>query len=117
MTQELVTDGVAIERLQRLGGAELVRGMLELFLAQAPERIRALEAAAAAGDASQVEKAAHSLKSSAGNLGALRLQNAAALLELAAGGGFIDTAVVHRVRTAHEATAEVLQRVLEEMGS
>jgi HPt (histidine-containing phosphotransfer) domain-containing protein len=117
MTEEPLTDGAAVERLQRLGGAVLLRGMLELFLTQAPERVRALEAAAAAGDAARVEKAAHSLKSSAGNLGALRLQHAAALLELAAGGGVIDAAVVHRVRTAHDATFEALQRVLEETGS
>jgi two-component system, sensor histidine kinase and response regulator len=117
MNEQPLLDGAAVARLQRLGGGELLRGMLELFLTQGPERLDAMDAAAAAGDAAHVERAAHSLKSSAGNLGAQRLQHAAELLELAAGAGVLDAAVVHRVRTAHDATAEVLQRVLEELAT
>ena len=104
----------AIERLRRLGGANLVRQMLELYLAQGPERIHALVEGAGAGDADRVERAAHTMKSSAGNVGALRLQHTAERLEAAAGAGVIDPLMVERLVREYHESAALLRSVLEE---
>ena len=68
------TDATALDRLRRFGGAALLGRMVDLFLVAAPERIAAAAAGTAAGDAERVERALHSLKSSSGQLGALRMQ-------------------------------------------
>lgn len=67
-------DDAALERLRRFGGEKLLSRMIELFLVAAPERIGAARAGVAALDAQAVELALHSLKSSAAQLGALRMQ-------------------------------------------
>ncbi len=81
---ELVLDPTAITRLIRIGGVKLARQMVGLFLEHGPDRVAAAEAGAVVGDCRMVEAATHSLKSSAGNVGAARLQQASAALELAA---------------------------------
>ena len=70
-------EGAALERLTRIGGQEFLLEMIELFLEHAPERLAAARAAFEAGDFPSVYRAAHSLKSTAGNLGARGLQGAA----------------------------------------
>lgn len=64
----------ALDLLRRVGKDNLVRGMTERFEANAPARVSAMRASCAAGDAAGVASAAHSLKSSAGQLGAVGLQ-------------------------------------------
>jgi HPt (histidine-containing phosphotransfer) domain-containing protein len=68
------TDGTALDRLRRFGGASLLGKMIDLFLVAAPERIEAASRAATAGDAEGVERALHALKSSSAQLGAMRMQ-------------------------------------------
>lgn len=68
------TDQAALDRLRRFGGGKLLGEMIALFLAAAPERLGLARAAAARGDAKDVELALHSLKSSAAQLGALQMQ-------------------------------------------
>jgi HPt (histidine-containing phosphotransfer) domain-containing protein len=114
MSDEPVIDRSAIERLGRLGGPDLVRRMLELYLENGPERARALGERAAAGDVSGVERSAHTMKSSAGNLGAVRLQRAAERLEAAAAAGSIDSAIVSELLSEFEESSRELRRVLEE---
>ncbi|HSJ31313.1 MAG TPA: Hpt domain-containing protein [Longimicrobiales bacterium] len=114
MTEPPVVDPAAVERLRRLGGANLVRQMLELYLAQGPQRIRSLLDGAATEEADRVERSAHTMKSSAGNVGALRLQLTAEGLEAAAGAGIIDHVMVERLVRQYEESAAVLRGVLEE---
>ncbi len=76
-----VIDPSAVDRLLRIGGARLARQMIELFLQHGPERIALAESGLAAGDIRQIEMSAHSLKSSAGNVGAVHLQRSATELE------------------------------------
>jgi HPt (histidine-containing phosphotransfer) domain-containing protein len=83
-TDEL--DPVAFERLQRLGGTKLLREMIDLFLAHAPGKVEAALQAGANGDVVGVNRAAHSLKSSAANLGAHVVRDHAAELERVAAG-------------------------------
>lgn len=117
MTADPVLDGVALERLEKLGGTALVRQMIELYLANGAERIRALQDGAAAADAAQVERAAHTLKSSAGNLGALRLQRTAEALETVAAGGTIESELVRRVIEQYEASEAALTETLRRLES
>ncbi|HEX8209821.1 MAG TPA: Hpt domain-containing protein [Longimicrobium sp.] len=67
-------DPAALERLHRWGGDALRTQIVEMFLARAPDQIAAALAAAERGDAEEVRKVAHTLKSSAGQLGAVTLQ-------------------------------------------
>lgn len=114
MTGQPIVDAAAVDRLRRLGGTSLVRQMLELYLAQGAERIRALLDDAAAGDSEGVERTAHTMKSSAGNVGALRLQRTAEGLEAAAGAGVIDAVMVERLVQEYHDSAALLRAVLEE---
>ncbi|NLG60901.1 MAG: hypothetical protein GX539_01555 [Candidatus Cloacimonetes bacterium] len=66
-----VLDIRALERVQRIGGLQLVQRMIRAFLEHVPARVDALLASASALDAA---RAAHAIKSSAGNLGLERLR-------------------------------------------
>jgi HPt (histidine-containing phosphotransfer) domain-containing protein len=72
-SESLALDPGALARLERFGGKKLLLEMIALFQAAAPERIAAASAGLASGDLSAVELALHSLKSSSGQLGAVRL--------------------------------------------
>jgi HPt (histidine-containing phosphotransfer) domain-containing protein len=74
-------DEVVLERLRRLGGDALVERMIALFMANARVRLQAAHAAMRSGALEEVGRAAHSLKSSAGNVGAIRLLHLAGALE------------------------------------
>lgn len=74
-------DPVAIARLRRLGGDVLTGRMASLFLELAPQRLSEARTGLAAGDHDAVRRAAHSLMSSAGNVGANAVLEAAGRLE------------------------------------
>jgi CheY-like chemotaxis protein len=74
-------DPAALQRLQRLGDDAFVCKMIDLFLDYAARKITEARAAQAAGNFTGVEKAVHPLKSSAGNVGARRVQELALRLE------------------------------------
>ncbi|MFQ6613847.1 MAG: Hpt domain-containing protein [Fidelibacterota bacterium] len=74
-------DPAALARLQKIGGRKLVLGILNIFLNQTPERLAVITAAFQTGDFETLGNTAHSLKSSAGNVGAANLQQAAETLE------------------------------------
>lgn len=82
-----VMDPAALDRLNRIGGQEFLVEMVELFLEHAPQRLTLANEAFAAGDLETVYRAAHSLKSTAANIGAARLQALAAELEERAAAG------------------------------
>ena len=67
------TDPAALERLRRFGGNKLLGDMITLFLEAMPQRLAAARAALLRGDAPAVEHELHALKSSAAQLGALRM--------------------------------------------
>lgn len=70
-------DPAAIERLQRLGGGTFTAEMIRLFLSYGGEKLAEARRALQAGDLVGVEKAVHPVKSSAGNVGAVRMQQLA----------------------------------------
>jgi CheY-like chemotaxis protein/HPt (histidine-containing phosphotransfer) domain-containing protein len=71
----------AIERLRKLGGDEFVNKMIDLFLDYTGTKIADARKAGTAGDLAALAKAVHPIKSSAGNIGASRVQELAARLE------------------------------------
>lgn len=77
-------DADALVRLKRIGGDRLLEAMLASFLTNASQRIEEARAAAGSSDFEALSAAAHALKSSAGNVGAVRFQHAAARVEIEA---------------------------------
>jgi HPt (histidine-containing phosphotransfer) domain-containing protein len=73
--------------LRRVGGNKLIGDLIDLLFEGAPRKLEAARAALAAGDAGQVALLAHGLASSAGNLGATDMQQAALAVEHCADGG------------------------------
>jgi HPt (histidine-containing phosphotransfer) domain-containing protein len=71
---EAIGDAAALDRLERFGGLKLRQELTTLFLQEAPSRIASARAALARGDVDAVRAMAHTLKSSAGQMGALRVQ-------------------------------------------
>lgn len=78
---DLVGDVDALKRLERFGGLKLRNELTTLFLQEAPARIASARAALVGGNAEGVRTMAHMLKSSAGQMGALRVQRLCEQLE------------------------------------
>ncbi len=108
----------ALDRLREWGGDALLGRMLSLFLELGPQRVETLIQALSDGDLEVLERTAHSLKSSSGNVGAVRLSAQAAELEAVARtarqGGSREglTELVATIGRSWEETAEVLGRAL-----
>ena len=71
----------AIDRLCRVGGPDLANKVIELFLNTTPERIAAMQDGEGRDDLELVEHVAHSLRSSAGNVGLETIQELAGQIE------------------------------------
>ena len=93
-------DTKALERLRQLGGNELVLKMIDLFSSHAQSIVTQALAAFNAGDLEGVERAAHSIKSSAGNVGAVEVRQLAERIEEAAHMG--DTSILQGLVTGLE---------------
>lgn len=74
----------AIERLIKLGGQKFALDMMEMFGSYGGKKLAEARQAQLAGNLAALAAAAHPLKSSAGNVGALRVQELAAQVEQAA---------------------------------
>ena len=76
MEQRPALDPAVLDTLRRLtppGEPDVLTEVLTLFLDEVPLRVERLRNAWAAGNIEEVRRAAHSLKGSAGNIGARRL--------------------------------------------
>jgi HPt (histidine-containing phosphotransfer) domain-containing protein len=62
-----------IRHLQRAGAPNILDRVVGLYVEDAPRQILAMRNALATGDRAALERAAHTLKSSSANLGALEL--------------------------------------------
>lgn len=79
-----IIDAEAIANLRALNpgdGDEFLREIVGIFLEDTPQRLTELDESLAAGDAPKFVRAAHSIKGSSANLGALQLRSAAERLE------------------------------------
>jgi len=77
-------DPAAIERLLKLGGPKFTLEMMDLFSSYGGKKIAEARQAQQSGNLTALADAAHPLKSSAGNVGAVLVQELAAQIELAA---------------------------------
>src|SRR3712207_1080933 len=66
-------DRATVESLRELGGQEMSSELTEIFFDDARSGIDAMRDAVERGDAQTVERAAHTLKGSSGNMGAQRM--------------------------------------------
>jgi HPt (histidine-containing phosphotransfer) domain-containing protein len=76
MAEARVLDPSVVESLRQLtpsGEPDVLTEVLQMFLQEVPSRIGRLRNAWTSGDIQEVQRAAHSLKGSAGNIGAQRL--------------------------------------------
>lgn len=81
-----VLDMAVVDELLSLsddGDPELLLDLIRLFLDDGPTKVAAVTAGLAARDFEQMERAAHSLKGSSGNLGARHLQEACEQMQMA----------------------------------
>jgi HPt (histidine-containing phosphotransfer) domain-containing protein len=84
MAETPVLDRQVIETLRQLtppGEPDVLTEVLQMFLSEVPPRIDRLRNAWNAGDIQGMYRAAHSLKGSAGNIGAKRLYDVARQLD------------------------------------
>ena len=82
-----VLDPEPLARLHQLGGQAFVQKMVALFLEQTPARLTAAAQELEQGNLEALGRRMHSLKSSAGQLGARQVQEVASLLEQACEAG------------------------------
>ena len=86
-----IIDPAALQRLEKWGGPSLSQEIVQLFLENGPLRMDQIRAAMDGEDLDVPERGAHSLKSSAANVGAQHVQRFASEVELAASGGDLQT--------------------------
>lgn len=112
-------DPAAMERLQRLGGDAFVGKMIELFMDYVGGKVVAARQAQVAGNLGGVQEAAHPIKSSAGNVGACRVQELAQQIEQLAkqGQGEALPALIGELETAFDAVKAELTEKKQSLGS
>jgi HPt (histidine-containing phosphotransfer) domain-containing protein len=84
MNESGTCDPAAIERLFKLGGQKFTLDMIDMFGSYGAKKLAEARTAQQVGDMAKLAAAAHPLKSSAGNVGAVRVQEMAAQVELSA---------------------------------
>jgi len=90
MANPQVIDAETIEGLRALGddgSGEFLREIIGVYLDDAPKRIQELRDCQAAGNQEQFVRAAHSLKGSSANVGAIAVRAAAEKIEKAGRAG------------------------------
>lgn len=95
MNAVALLDETALDRLRGFGGEKLLRGMIELFVKNAPTKIADAREALDCGDAAALRAALHALKSSAGQLGATSVHQACVAGEELASRGELNGCVPH----------------------
>ena len=98
-----VLDPGVVERLRQLtppGEPDVLAEIFQLFLNEVPKRIDALRSAVRSGDAVTVQRTAHSLKGSSGNIGARAMSEVCRQLDDRAKSG--DAARLHLLVEAVE---------------
>lgn len=74
-------DKSALVNLYNIGGKDFLLRMIDNFMSQAPKRIESARASLEKSDLKAIHLIAHSLKASAANLGASKVQETAERLE------------------------------------
>jgi PAS domain S-box-containing protein len=104
-------DAAALTRLREtVGDDSAVEHLVRLFLAESEKLIRTMHAAVRDGNAVDLRRAAHTLRSNAATFGAATLEQASRALESLAARGIVDGAedLVGRIASAYEQARDVL---------
>lgn len=114
---DIVLDLDVIATLKALGGdedPELFGDLVSMFLGDTPPRLLAMDEALTASDMDALEKAAHALKSSCGNLGATTLAQLCRDIEFAGRSGDVEAArpLVEATKAQYEAVRRALRAEL-----
>ncbi|MDQ4128228.1 MAG: PAS domain S-box protein [Actinomycetota bacterium] len=105
-TEDRPLDPGVLAGLRELGDAELLSELARIFLDDTSSRLAALREAIEDGDAPAVERAAHTLKGSSGNMGATKMANICSRLQEAGASGDLS-----RVPGLPKALEEEFERV------
>ena len=112
MTTTSPLDSAAIDGLRDLSpDATFLRELIDIFLQDTPNRLKELDAALAAGDAATATRAAHSIKGSSSNFGALRLSQLAHHIELQGKAANLAAVNVTELKGEYVRVAEALTRI------
>ena len=111
-----IIDPAALKRLHEWGGPSLSSEIIRLFLDHGPLRMDQIREAVEADDLDVPERGAHSLKSSAANVGARQLQEVASELESAASNGDLQRfrGLIPNLEQAYAQAAQELEGIAEE---
>ena len=111
-----IIDPAALERLEKWGGPSLSNEIVQLFLENGPARMDQIRVAIDGEDLDAPERGAHSLKSSAANVGAQHVQRFASEVELAASGGDLQTVrdLIPNLEEAYAQATRELTVIVEE---
>ena len=114
---EGILDPAAREQLRTLGDAAFLSELIATFLADAPALVETLGRSLAAGNAEELRRAAHTLKSNGRTFGATSLAEACQELETAARAGALEGAaeLVGRVEARFEKARAALEAVRQEV--
>ena len=112
-------DETVLANLQRLGGVQLAQRILALFLEYTPQRLDAVRVGLQEGDLESVERAAHSLKSTAGHLRILTMQVLAGNIERLAMAAQREAIAgpLHDLEAAFARIAPILEKHRSELGT
>ncbi|MDX1521284.1 MAG: response regulator, partial [Anaerolineae bacterium] len=99
------------EQMMGEDGAEMVMELIDIFLEETPELLESLQMGLKQDSPEQVRKAAHSLKSSAANLGAVNLSSLCRNLESSGRAGLLDVRAGQDVNAA-VSEFEVVKQIL-----
>lgn len=81
---ELAIDPAILDRLEKLGGKQLKQELIQMYLDKRSEKLGGIRDGISKADFDTIERFAHTLISSAGNLGGLLVSRLSAKLEHAA---------------------------------
>ena len=111
--QAQVIDPQALERLKEWGGQKLAGQMVRLFLKNSGTRMDQIRTGVGQGDPDEAERGAHSLKSSAANIGAEGLRTLATRIESAALDSDVDAlgALLPELESAYESAMAELKTI------
>lgn len=109
-------DSAQMDRLNEWGGPELQTKMVDLFLTHAKDRMDQIREGLSASRPETAETGAHTLKSSAGNVGAQRVQRLAQEAESLAEEGNLAglQSLLPSLEEEFDAACVALRRILEE---
>ncbi len=99
----------AIENLRAISpddDGEFIRDLADIFLADTPKQIAEVENALAAGNAPDLTRAAHSIKGSASNFGAMELSEVAREIEHLGKAANLEK-IRQRIHALHEAFTQI----------